>query len=115
MTVSEKLKTLRKERKITQEQLAKILGVERSSVGKYETGTLPSMEILTRIATYFGVSVDYLLGREDTPSNKTEHTPTDDDIKVALFGGDGEVTDEMWDEVKRFAEFVKSKQKKGEK
>ena len=65
MTFSEKLKALRKEQKITQEQLAKILGVERSSVGKYETGTLPSMEILTRIATYFDVSTDYLLGRDE--------------------------------------------------
>ena len=32
-----------------------------------------------------------------------------DEIKIALFGGDGDVTDEMWEEVKRFVEFVKSK------
>ena len=37
---------------------------------------------------------------------------TEDDIKVALFGGSGEVTDEMWQEVKNFAEFVKNKNKK---
>ena len=35
--------------------------------------------------------------------------PTEDEIKIALFGGDGDVTDEMWEEVKRFVEFVKSK------
>ena len=78
MTFSEKLKALRKEQKITQEQLAKILGVERSSVKKYETGTLPSMEILTRIATYFDVSTDYLLGREDkkkSPEGDDEYRP----------------------------------------
>ncbi len=62
MIFSEKLKELRKERKITQEQLASIIGVERSSVGKYETGTQPSTDIIKRIADYFDVSVDYLLG-----------------------------------------------------
>ena len=36
----------------------------------------------------------------------------DDDVKVALFGGDGEVTDEMWNEVKTFVAFIKEKNKK---
>ena len=65
MTFSEKLKKLRKEKKITQEQLAQIIGVERSSIGKYETGTQPSTDNMKRIADYFGVTVDYLLGREE--------------------------------------------------
>ena len=65
MTLSEKMKKLRKERKITQEQLAKDIGVERSSIGKYETGTQPSTDIITRLADYFNVSVDYLLGRDE--------------------------------------------------
>ncbi len=62
-----KLKELRKVNKITQEQLAEIIGVERSSVGKYESPTkpvIPSPDIITRIADYFNVSVDYLLDRE---------------------------------------------------
>jgi hypothetical protein len=33
---------------------------------------------------------------------------TDEDIKFALFGGDGEITDEMYEEVKRFAAFIKN-------
>ena len=64
MEFSAKLKQLRKARKITQEQLAKMINVERSSVGKYETGVLPSMEVLRRISTVFDVSVDYLIGQE---------------------------------------------------
>ncbi len=110
MTFSEKLKKLRKERKVTQEQLASIIGVERSSIGKYETGTQPSTDIMKRIADYFGVTVDYLLGREEKSSVTSA---TENDFKVALFGGDGEVTDEMWDEVKQFAEYIKAKYKKG--
>lgn len=64
---SERLKMLRKKADITQEELAKILGVERSSIGKYEaSGVIPSHNILIAIADYFGVSVDYLLGRTET-------------------------------------------------
>ena len=48
------------------------------------------------------MSVNYLLGRDEDVER---------DLKVALFGGDGEVTDEMWEEVKNFAEFVKAKNK----
>jgi len=36
---------------------------------------------------------------------------TDDDLKVALFGGDKDVTDEMWQEVLNFAEFLKNRKK----
>ena len=43
------------------------------------------------------------------PSVSGERSVSDDDIKFALFGGDGEITDEMYDEVKRFAEFVKQR------
>ena len=68
MTISEKIKFLRKQKQITQEELAKHISVERSSVGKYETGTTPSMEILIKIAKYFGVTVDYLTGNSDMPT-----------------------------------------------
>ncbi|MBQ7671330.1 MAG: helix-turn-helix domain-containing protein [Clostridia bacterium] len=69
MDFSTRLKKLRNQEGITQEQLAKAIGVERSSVGKYETGTMPSLEILSQIASYFNVSVDYLLCRTDDPTN----------------------------------------------
>lgn len=118
MTLAEKIKLLRKKQKITQEQLAIGIGVERSSIGKYETGTQPSTEIISRLADFFDVSVDYLLGRTDIPDKSViKETPkvSDSDIKVALFGGDGEVTDEMWDEVRNFVDYVKSKHSKGDK
>ena len=64
------LKKLRKEKKITQEELSKIIGVERSSIGKYESsGVIPSVDVLNKIADYFNVSVDYLLGRSNAPAN----------------------------------------------
>ena len=48
-----------------------------------------------------------------TVSTKGESpTPTEDEIKISLFGGSSEVTDEMWDEVKKFVEFIKSKKER---
>ena len=63
-----RLKELRKRKGITQEQLAEILQLERSTVGKYESPTkpiMPSPDILHKMSDYFGVSTDYLLGRTD--------------------------------------------------
>ena len=65
MSLAATMKKLRKQNGVTQEQFAKMIGVERSSVGKYETGTMPSMEVLQRIAAAFGVSIDFLLGRAE--------------------------------------------------
>ena len=48
----------------------------------------------------------------DSPKRKSSVDASTEDVKVALFGGDGEVTDEMWDEVTSFVEFVKQKHKK---
>lgn len=64
------LKRLRKQNGITQEQLAKAIGVERSSIGKYEgkQDILPSYDVLVRLANYFGVTINYLL---DVPEPET--------------------------------------------
>jgi len=62
------LKELRSKHKITQEQLAAAIGVERSSIGKYEgnQSVIPSVDVLKAIADYFNVTTDYLLGRTRT-------------------------------------------------
>lgn len=67
----ERLRRLRKERDITQGQLAEVIGVVPSAVGKYERipQSYPSVEALMKIADYFDVSIDYLLrGVQATPS-----------------------------------------------
>ena len=77
---SERLKALRKSKGITQEQLATIIGVERSSIGKYEgkSHIVPSDDVKYRIAEYFGVTVDYLLGRSDSPTAPISETDLSD-------------------------------------
>ena len=61
--LAENLLTLRKDKKITQEQLADFCGVTKASVSKWETGqTLPDILLLPRLAAFFGVSIDVLMG-----------------------------------------------------
>ena len=69
---SERLKESRKRAGITQEALAKKIGVERSSVGKYEsTGTIPSPDVLAKISQVLGVSTDYLLTGKNAKSDSS--------------------------------------------
>ncbi len=60
---AETLKQLRISRHMSQKQFAKALFISPSAVSQYETGhTMPSRENLERIAKFFNVSTDYLLG-----------------------------------------------------
>jgi len=62
--LSERLKQLRLEKDLRQDQLAKLVHVEKSSISMYENDVRqPSYDVLIRYADIFGVSVDYLLGR----------------------------------------------------
>ena len=64
----ERLKILRKAKKKTQTDIAKYLGITVSAYGNYELGQRqPTPETLQKLADYFGVSVDYLLGRDINP------------------------------------------------
>lgn len=65
MEFSKKLKVLRKQKGITQEKLATIIGLERSSVGKYEsTNVIPSPDVLIKLSDFFGVTINELLGKD---------------------------------------------------
>lgn len=64
------LKRLRESRGITQAKLSSMLSISPSTVGMWEQGRRdPDYENLKRIADYFNVSTDYLLGREDKNKN----------------------------------------------
>ena len=60
-----KLKELRKENKKTQEEIAKYLNLTQASYGRYETGIHePTIDTLCKLADFYSVSLDYLVGRE---------------------------------------------------
>ncbi|GHU76015.1 hypothetical protein FACS1894188_07880 [Clostridia bacterium] len=62
-----RLKELRKSKKVTQAQTADFLGIDARSYQRLEYGGTPSIGTLVTLADYFGVSVDYLIGRTDNP------------------------------------------------
>lgn len=106
-----RIRELRKKCGITMKELGEKIGVAESTVSQYETGKRqPDYETLLKLGEYFGVTVDYLLGAEKAPTKEGERSVSDDDIKFALFGGDGEITDAMFEEVRQFAEFVKNRE-----
>ena len=62
--IGERLKQLRLEKHLRQDQVARLVNVEKSSISMYENGLRqPSYQTLVRLATVFNVSTDYLLGR----------------------------------------------------
>ena len=62
---SDNFKSMRKQRGLTQEQIAEMLGVSCQAVSKWETNSsYPDISLLPIIADYFGVSVDYLIGHD---------------------------------------------------
>lgn len=77
---STKIKALRKEHKKTQQNIADLLNIRRSTYGEYERGKiLPPMDKMKILADYFGVSVDYLIGI----SGKNETEFSDELIDVS--------------------------------
>lgn len=69
MEFGEKLKRLRKEKGLTQEQLATLIGVKNSVISFYEVGDrMPSPEVVKKLAVALHISSDYLLGIERNES-----------------------------------------------
>jgi len=64
--VSERLKDLRKERRITQKKVAEETGIIERQYQNYEYGKIkPSHDALIALADFFNISIDYLVGRTD--------------------------------------------------
>ena len=71
LKIGEKVRTLRLQQKMTQEQLADRLGVSYQSISRWENGiTYPDIEFLPAIANYFSVSLDYLMGQDDAEKRR---------------------------------------------
>lgn len=76
--IGERIKSLRKEKGLLQRELAKNLGMTQQTISLYESGHRePDWKTLNKIAEYFNVSVDFLLGNTDEPRSA-------DKVKEAL-------------------------------
>ena len=111
MSFNEKLKTARLAKGYTQSQIAEYLGVDKTTYCGYETGKRqPDVQKIKQLSKILGVSGDDLL---ETEFAGTRNKVTDDDIRFALFGGNHNITDDMYEEVKKFAAYVKQRESYG--
>ena len=63
LSIGKVIRRLRSEHSVTQEELAEYLGISYQAVSKWETGTtMPDITLLPKLAAFFGVTTDYLLG-----------------------------------------------------
>lgn len=94
-----RIAALRAEKGIRQIELAQTLGVSQGTLSTWENGKYePDIATLNKIANYFDVSVDYLLGR---------------DIDFSLYGGaDASIDDDLMSEVSAFAKYAKAQKNK---
>ncbi|WP_445505745.1 helix-turn-helix domain-containing protein [Niallia sp. 03091] len=102
-TFGERLKALRNEKKLKQEDLAIKLNISKSAIGMYERNERePSFEITKKIANFFDVTIDYLInGKENTNTNT-------DNGNLFFFDMDG-LTDDEIEDIKRHINYVKWK------
>lgn len=90
--IGKQIASMRKERGCKQEELATFVGVSPQAVSKWENGGVPDTELLPRIADFFGVSVDFLFGRNRTDYGdlrsaliqKINETPEEKQWKLAF-------------------------------
>lgn len=83
--IAERIKDLREQKNLTQSNLAKLLGITRSSVNAWEMGiSVPSTQYVVELANIFNVSTDFLLGVNKSAVISVEGLG-DDDIKI-LYG-----------------------------
>jgi len=104
----ERLKLLRTEKRISQSLLATHLGVTQQAIARWEKGeTEPDINTIQNLASFFDVSIDYLLGRTDVrnPNNKSDED-FPEDVKV-LMRSVSKLTDKQKEIVKRLVqEFI---------
>ena len=123
--LGDRLKYLRNKKKLTQAEMAKKIDVARTTYAMYEQNKRePDNEILNRIADFYNVSTDYLLGRTDNPNPpNTDFNPLEEINKLLKkyeIDQSGFFDIEKWkvmgpEEIKQledYFEFITSKAKK---
>lgn len=110
MTISYRLKELRKEKKLTQAKVAEDLGITQQSYARWENDKVtPTSEKLAQIAKYYGVTTDYLLGE------KTDEVDLSNVELLFRMTSDGMTKEEQEVFKEELIEFMKERKKAFEK
>ena len=103
------VRSICQQRRIPISALEKACGFSNGYLNPKKMARIP-YDRAVLIGQYLNIPASQILTGEEAEESRPKNTVTDDDIKFALFGGDGEITDAMYDEVKRFAAFLKERQ-----
>lgn len=111
-SISDRIRLLRAESHMTQEEFGRIFGISKPTVSFYEHGkSVPNDQIKTAIARYFGVSVDYLLGVTDSrePISSTHAPPAaaQRPAEAAIAGELGSLSDRQLDRLLGYIQALK--------
>ncbi len=114
MTNITNMKIYRQLKGLTQTAVAQRVGITRQTYNNYELGKRQAdYETLLKIAEVLDTSVDQIITKDNPDfSSETKPAITDDDIKFALWGGAEGITDEMYEEVKQYAEMVQLREER---
>lgn len=103
-------KALCDKRGITPYVVSKDTGISQATLSDWKRGKHKlSLKNKRRLADYFKVTIEYLDGRTVDSRSLSETTIDDDQIKFALFGGEKDITNAQYEEVKQFAQFIKDR------
>lgn len=87
---SEMIKKIRKANGLTQVEFASIFNISNGTIAMWETNKRqPDYDMVVKIANYFNVSIDYLLGRADVPNQNNIELNNKQENKVTLIGRGG--------------------------
>ena len=101
-----RIRELREQKGLQQKELAVDIGISQPTVSDWESGRkIPSAKSTMKLSKYFGVSVEYLMGEEPA----SHPVIRDEDIRFTLSDGDEPITDEQFEEVKKFVSFIRSR------
>ena len=106
------LRSLRKEKRLTLIELSQKVNINKTSIARYETGEVEmKADVLQMFANFFNVSTDYLLGKTDDRNATAAAAPELEGVKLALYNQTEELTEEQLQDVLKFVEFIKNKDK----
>ena len=106
-TTAERIKQLRKQKGISQSELAELIGVKNNTVSTWERGTRkPDFEALKLLSNYFEVSFEYILGSSDKEEARVK--PTQDELNELALAA---LADDLYDNMKKYSMLSNKSQK----
>ena len=110
--MSSRLRELRNEKRLTLRELSEQLNISYSNIAMIERGERNfTSDTLMMFANFFNVSTDYLLGKTDDRNATASAAPELEGVKLALYNQTEELTEEQLQDVLKFVEFIKNKDK----